>query len=202
MNRAKKLLSYTNSKHNILAVVFVLVVLLVAQHPNLFSQPINTVWGKLLVLIIVLLLTHYNIVAGLAAVISVIGLHIYLHNSGYEGFENAATEPAKKEDPATPVASTGKTEPATITKDGEVKDATVTNVLAPAPVDKPKVKPVPVAKPPTANMVDKQLNAHEQIVKPTPSSHQMSTEKGTSENAVAHSPPGPGTLKASPIKQE
>jgi hypothetical protein len=29
----------------------------------------------------------------------------------------------------------------------------------------------------------------------------MSTEKGTSENAVAHSPPGPGTLKASPIKQ-
>jgi len=202
MNPMKKLLSYTYSKHNLLALVFVLFVLLVAQHPNLFSQPINSKLGKLLVLLIVILLTHYNIVAGLAATISVIGLYIYLHNYGYEGFENAITEPAKKEDPSTLVASTGKTEPAALTPEGEAKDTTVTNKFGPPPVDKPKVKPVPVAKPTDVNIVDKQLNAHEQIVKPTPSSHQMSTEKGTSENAVAHSPPGPSTLKASPIKQE
>ena len=201
MNRVKKLLSYTNSKHNILAVVFVLVVLLVAQHPNLFSQPINSVWGKLLVLLIVILLTHYNIVAGLAATISVIGLYIYLHDSGYEGFENS-TEPAKP-DPATPVASTGKTEPATVTKDGEEKDTTVTNVLAPAPVEKPKVAK-PVVTPPTSDLapptsiVDKQLSAAQQV-KAQPSGP-MPAPKGKTDTVEAFSPQT-GTLSASLIKK-
>lgn len=198
MNSVKKLLSYTNSKHNILAIVFILIVLLVVQHPNLFSEPINSVWGKLLVLLIVIFLTHYNIIVGLAATISVIGLHIYLHDSGYEGFENAENKP----EPSVPVASTGKTEPATLNSNGEAKDTTVTNVLAPAPVEKPKPsKPVTTSttKAPTTNMVDKQLNAHE-LVKPVPAKP-LPAPKGTSENAVAHSP-STGTLNASLVKQQ
>lgn len=199
MNRVKKLLSYTNSKHNILAVVFVLVVLLVAQHPNLFSQPINSTWGKLLVLLIVVLLTNYNIVAGLVATISVIGLYIYLHDSGYEGLENASD--SAKQDPSAPVASTGKTEPASVTKDGEAKDVTVTNVLAPAPEDKPKALPPPkthsVAAP-SANMVDKQLSATEQVK--SAQSKQLPAPKGKSDTVEAFSPYTGSLFSASFIK--
>lgn len=197
MNSVKKLLSYANSKHNILALVFVLVVLLVAQHPNLFSRQINSVWGKLIVLLIVILLTHYNIIVGLIATISIIGLYIYLHDSGYEGFENATVKP----DPSASVASTGKTEPATVTATGEEKDTAVTNVLAPAPVDKPKNKPVTppsVATPPAANMVDKQLSAADQV-KSIPSGH-IPVSKGKSDAVEAFSPLH-GTLNASFIKK-
>jgi hypothetical protein len=199
MNRAKKLLSYTNSKHNILGVVFVLIILLVAQHPNLFSQPINSSWGKFLLLLIVILLTNYNILVGLIAAISVIGLYIYLHNSGYEGLENLV-EPAKP-DPSAPVASTGKTEPSTLTPNGEVKDAMVTSKFGPPPADKPKEKPVvtPSATAPTTNMVDKQLNAAEQV-KSEPSRH-IPVLKGKSDTVEAFSPLH-GTLNASFIKNK
>jgi hypothetical protein len=199
MNRVKKLLNYTNSKHNILAVVFVLVVLLVAQHPNLFSQPINSVLGKLLVLLIVLLLTHYNIVAGLVATISVIGLHIYLHDSGYEGFENNATDLAKP-DPTAPVASTAKGEPAKAdgTATSLADSGTGAGTGAPAitaVAEKSKDKTTAA---PTANMVNKQLAASNAI-KSVPS-NSLPAAKGKSETVDAHSPPT-GTLSASLIKQ-
>jgi hypothetical protein len=165
-----------------LAVVFVLIILLVAQHPNLFSQPINSVWGKFLITIIVVLLTNYNIVAGLIAAILVIGLYVYLHDSGYEGFENTNAKP----DPSAPVASTGKTEPAIVTENGEEKDTTVTTKFGPPPVDKPKEKPVATpSSAPTANMVDKQLSAAEQV-KSLPAKS-LPAPKGKSETVEAFS---------------
>jgi hypothetical protein len=220
MNSVKKLLSYTNSKHNILAVVFVLLVLLVAQHPNLFSQPINSVWGKLLVLIIVLLLTHYNIVAGLVATISVIGLHIYLHDSGYEGFtEGMCPDPndptcPKVVDPPPSVASIGKAAPAPLTSDGKTAtslaaggvgaaptvDGTPSGTVAPAlgaaaPAITSGSK---TAGAPAVSMVDKKLAA-ESATKSQQSSS-LPITKGTSDKVEANSPTT-GTLNASLIKQ-
>lgn len=216
MNRVKKLLSYTNSKHNILAVVFVLVVLLVAQHPNLFSQPINSVWGKLLVLIIVLLLTHYNIVAGLVATISVIGLHIYLHDSGYEGFtEGMCPDPndptCPKVDPPASVVSKGKASPAPLSSDGETAKSLAAGGVGAAPtvatVGSKTVGGTPsVAAPaitsgsgaPAVSMVNKQLAASNAI-KSVPS-NSLPITKGASDKVEANSPTT-GTLNASLIKK-
>jgi len=217
MNSVKKLLSYTNSKHNILAVVFVLLVLLVAQHPNLFSQPINSVWGKLLVLIIVLLLTHYNIVAGLVATISVIGLHIYLHDSGYEGFtegmcpdpnDPSCPKPDTKPDPTAPLVSIGKAAPAPLSSDGKslaaggigAVDDTPSGTVAPAlgaaaPAITSGSK---TAGTPAVSMVDKKLAA-ESATKSQQSSS-LPITKGTSDKVEANSPTT-GTLNASLIKQ-
>jgi len=206
----KKLLNYTNSKHNILAVVFVLLVLLVAQHPNLFSQPINSVWGKLLVLIIVLLLTHYNIVAGLVATISVIGLHIYLHDSGYEGFtEGMCPDPNDPTCPKVdPIDSTGKNKPAALTPDGKTGTSLAAGGVGAAPavgapaVGAPAVGAAPAvgsktASAPAVSMVDKKLAA-ESATKSQQSSS-LPITKGASASVDAHSPTT-GTLNASLIK--
>ena len=185
MNYIKKFLSYTNSKHNILAVVFVLIILLVAQYPNLFSQSINNVWGKLLILTIIIFLTHYSVEAGIATTIATIALYHHLRDSGYETFENANTKTTKP-DPSAPVASTGKTEPAALTKDGVEKDAMVTSKFGPPPADKPKEKPVATpSSAPTANMVDKQLSAAEQV-KSLPAKS-LPAPKGKSETVEAFS---------------
>ena len=121
MNRVNKLINtfipkniYNASNHNILAIVFVLMVILVAQHPNLFSKPINSTFGKLLILVIVILLTGYNIVIGLSATLIVIGLYIDLFGSksGYEGFvEGMCPDPSNPNCPTPTITGDIGTKP-------------------------------------------------------------------------------------------
>ena len=190
MNIPKKLLSYTNSKHNILAIVFVLVIVLVAQHPNLFSQPVNSTIGKLLVLLIILLLTNYNIIVGLIATILFISLHIYLHESGYEGFENAVPGSA----PIAPVDSTGKKSvPSKLDETDDSKPTEVAKTVSkPSMPSKPSVPSTP--KPPITPHATKLINASN-VTKPM-NSKQIPATKTTNKDVVAHSP-NTGTLNPS-----
>jgi hypothetical protein len=83
-----------NNQHNILAIVFVLLIVLVVQYPAIFSKSINTVFGKSIILLIILLLTNYNTLVGLAATIVVVVFYVYLFDTGYEGFvENMEETP-------------------------------------------------------------------------------------------------------------
>jgi hypothetical protein len=187
MNILKKLLSYTNSKHNILAIVFVLVIILVAQHPNLFSQPVNSTIGKLLVLLIILLLTNYNIIVGLIATILFISLHIYLHESGFEGFENAV--PDSK--PIAHVDSTGKK--SVPSKLDDTDDSKPTEVAK--TVSNPSIPSKPsMPKPPVTAHATKLINASN-VTKPM-NSKQIPATKTSNKDVVAHSP-NTGTLNPS-----
>lgn len=77
---------YSASKHNVLALVFVLLVILVVQYPSIFSKSANTVFGKAIILLIIILLTNYNTLVGLAATIVALVFYVYLFDTGYEGF--------------------------------------------------------------------------------------------------------------------
>jgi hypothetical protein len=88
-NKINKLIPkqlYSTSGHNVLALVFVLLVILVVQYPAIFSKSANTVFGKAVILLIVILLTNYNTLVGLAATIVALVFYVYLFDSGYEGF--------------------------------------------------------------------------------------------------------------------
>ena len=198
MNILKKLLSYTNSKHNILAIVFVLVIVLVAQHPNLFSQPVNSTFGKLLVLLIILLLTNYNIIVGLISTILFISLHIYLHESGYEGFENAVPGSETEASAGAPVDSTGKKSvPAKLddTDDSKPMEGIAKTVSKPSVPSKPSKPSVPsTPKPPITPHATKLINASN-VTKPI-NSKQILATKTSNKDVVAHSP-NTGTLNPS-----
>jgi hypothetical protein len=79
---------YSTSRHNVLALVFVLLVILVVQYPAIFSKSANTSFGKAIILLIIILLTNYNTLVGLAATIVVVVFYVYLFDTGYEGLEN------------------------------------------------------------------------------------------------------------------
>jgi hypothetical protein len=154
---------YEVKKHNIIGIFFVLLVILVAQYPVDFRNSLNTVFGKLFILIIVALLTNYNIVAGLTATIVTLALYIDLFKTGNEGFVGKTT--AEANTPKADTSMTGKptsSTPAVV--GGDAKDTLVTNKFAaPAQVVK---KPVPTPTKPTekqANMVDLKLSAQEQV---------------------------------------
>jgi len=85
---------YSSSKHNVLAVVFVLLVILVVQYPSIFSKSANTVFGKAIILLIIILLTNYNTLVGLAATIAALVFYVYLFDTGYEGFVESPTASA------------------------------------------------------------------------------------------------------------
>lgn len=102
---------YSASKHNVLALVFVLLVLLVVQYPATFSKSANTVLGKAVILLIVILLTNYNTLVGLAATIAILVLYVYLFDTGYEGYEGF-TENMDTADSEPPVVeASGKSKP-------------------------------------------------------------------------------------------
>ena len=132
--------TYNASKHNILAIVFVFMVILVAQHPNLFSKPINSAFGKLLILVIVILLASYNIVIGLSATLIVIGLYIDLFGStsGYEGFVEGMCPDPNNPDCPTP----------TITGDISTKPTKSTPAGVPENPDGPAQQPLAAPVPP------------------------------------------------------
>ena len=85
-NNVNKLILYSTSKHNVLALVFVLLIILVVQYPAIFSKSANTVFGKTIILLIIILLTNYNTLVGLAATIVALVFYVYLFDTGYEGF--------------------------------------------------------------------------------------------------------------------
>ena len=65
---------YEVQKHNLVGIFFVVLVILIAQYPAEFRRSFNTVYGKLFILILIMLLTNYNVVAGLTATIVVLAL--------------------------------------------------------------------------------------------------------------------------------
>ena len=77
---------YEVQKHNLVGIFFVVLVILIAQYPAEFRRSFNTVYGKLFILILIMLLTNYNVVAGLTATIVVLALYIDLFKTGDEGF--------------------------------------------------------------------------------------------------------------------
>jgi hypothetical protein len=76
---------YSTSKHSVLAIVFVLLVILVVQHPVAFRKSANTVFGKAIILLIIILLINYNMLVGLAATFVALMFYAHLFDSGYEG---------------------------------------------------------------------------------------------------------------------
>jgi len=100
-NKVNKLIPkqlYSTSKHNVLALVFVLLVILVVQYPATFSKSANTVFGKASILLIIILLTNYNTIVGLAATIVTVVFYVYLFDTGYEGLENMDAPAGKPEE--------------------------------------------------------------------------------------------------------
>jgi len=152
---------YEVKKHNLIGIFFVLLVILVAQYPVDFKKSLNTIFGKLFILLIVALLTNYNIVAGLTATIVTLALYIDLFKTGNEGFVGKTTPKANTPKPDT--SMTGKptsSTPAVV--GGDAKDTLVTNKFAaPAQVVKKPVSTKPTEK--QANMVDLKLSAQEQV---------------------------------------
>jgi hypothetical protein len=155
---------YEVKKHNLIGIFFVLLVILVAQYPVDFKKSLNTVFGKLFILLIVALLTNYNIVAGLTATIVTLALYIDLFKTGNEGFVGKTTT-AQANTPKADTSMAGKptsSTPAVV--GGDAKDTLVTNKFAaPAQVVK---KTVPTPTKPAekqANMVDLKLSAQQQV---------------------------------------
>ena len=189
MNRVNKLINtfipkniYNASNHNILAIVFVLMVILVAQHPNLFSKPINSTFGKLLILVIVILLTGYNIVIGLSATLIVIGLYIDLFGSksGYEGFVEGMCP-----DPSNPNCPTP-----TITGDIGTKPTKSMPASVPENPDGPAQQPLAAPVPP--------IPAHLVTTPVTPATSASTSAPATSAPA-ATSATSSATATASPV---
>jgi len=77
---------YDVQKHNLVGIFFVVLVILISQYPAEFRSSFNTVYGKLFILILIMILTNYNVVAGLTATIVVLALYIDLFKTGNEGF--------------------------------------------------------------------------------------------------------------------
>jgi hypothetical protein len=99
-NKVNKLILYNTSKHNVLALVFVLLIILVVQYPAIFSKSANTVFGKAIILLIIILLTNYNTLVGLAATIVALVFYVYLFDTGYEGFVEGMVADKKTSTPA------------------------------------------------------------------------------------------------------
>ena len=163
-NKVNKLIPkqlYSTSKHNVLALVFVLLVILVVQYPAIFSKSANTVFGKAVILLIIILLTNYNTLVGLAATIVALVLYAYLFDIGYEGLENMdAAVPATntataspKQDSTNNVNGVGGLNPAPL--------AMVSEPSAPAAIPAPAT-PTPLAAPITtpqeASQVEKKYS--------------------------------------------
>jgi hypothetical protein len=99
---------YSASKHNVLALVFVLLVILVVQYPSIFSKSANTVFGKAIILLIIILLTNYNTLVGLVATIVALVFYVYLFDTVYEGaVGDMGTENKDEKTPKTDSAPAG-----------------------------------------------------------------------------------------------
>jgi hypothetical protein len=191
---------YSASNHNILAIVFVLLVILVVQYPAIFSKSVNTVFGKAIILLIVILLTTYNTLIGLAATIAIVVFYVYLFDTGYEGFENASN--------TTPAVDSSKSEQQktgspTVSQPANVESST--NPLISAPVT-----PVAPIYPPTApelssipqisglSQTDLMLAA-KQIVK-SQDSGALPIIKGTTNDVTPSEPSGAPKTTGSTLK--
>jgi len=152
-NKVNKLIPkqlYSTSKHNVLALVFVLLVILVVQYPSIFSKSANTVFGKAIILLIIILLTNYNTIVGLAATIVALVFYVYLFDTGYEGLENMDTAAVEKKDENAPKPNATGTNTGTGISSTPSAVVTSTNPLiepsAPPAIAAPAT-PVPVATP-------------------------------------------------------
>lgn len=200
---------YETQKHNILAMVFVFIIIIVAQYPDYFKQSFNSVLGKFIVLMIIVMLTNYNVIAGLSACIVMIAIYLDLFKPGNEGFVGGVCPDPNNPDCPKPDTTDNKNStqstPANVGETTLVTDkfaaAPVTPVVPVTPVT-PVAPVVPVAPvTPSVNMVDKMLNAQQQVA--STSSKAIPVTLGKSENVEAFSNNNNGPTRLSPsfIKQ-
>ena len=84
--------SFLKGKNNIIAILYVLIVILVIQYPQIISNIFNNTLGKVLLLILIIYITNYSIFAGLTATAIIMLLIIYVNNLQYETYiENMDT---------------------------------------------------------------------------------------------------------------
>ena len=156
---------YEVKKHNIVGLFFVIIVIMVAQYPGTFRSVFNTVLGKLIVLVFVVLLTNYNIVAGLTATIVTLALYIDLFKTGNEGFVGKTDSNITTPKADTAISGKPTTSTPALVGSADMKHTLVTNKFAaPAPVvTKPSVKTLTVPVEKQANIVDLKLNDQQQV---------------------------------------
>jgi hypothetical protein len=133
---------YSASKHNVLALVFVLLVILVVQYPSIFSKSANTVFGKAIILLIIILLTNYNTLVGLVATIVALVFYVYLFDTVYEGaVGDMGTE---KKDENTPKPDSA---PAGISSTPSPVGMPAASLTAPPVASAAPAAPIPLATP-------------------------------------------------------
>ena len=135
-NKVNKLIPkqlYSTNKHNVFAIVFVLLVILVVQYPAIFSKSANTVFGKAIILLIIILLTNYNTLVGLAATIVALVFYVYLFDTGYEGLENMDMAAVEKKDENAPKLSTDSSTGKSSTPSTVASSATASLIEPPIP---------------------------------------------------------------------
>ena len=79
---------HATSRHSVVAIVYVLVVVLTIQYPHIFESIFNNFFGKLFLLLLVILLTDFNTFAGLSATAVLILYFIYTKSTKIEGLAN------------------------------------------------------------------------------------------------------------------
>lgn len=83
---------YITNKSNWIPIVFILLIALVSLYPTIFSKSFNTIFGKAILLLLVILLTNYNTVVGLIVTAIILINYVYFVEVNNEGFENKQTE--------------------------------------------------------------------------------------------------------------
>jgi energy-coupling factor transporter transmembrane protein EcfT len=67
----------------LLALFYITFIVLIVQYPDIFSNFFNQPIGKFIILLILLLLTLFNIFAGLICTVIVILFYLLMHTKGY-----------------------------------------------------------------------------------------------------------------------
>jgi len=119
VNKARNLFSlkhaYNAGKEKIVAIVFIILVAIVLQFPNVFSRSVNSVVGKIIMLILIISLTSYNVIAGLFATFIMMGYYTYLNEHGYyEGLEGMPPSTTTKPKSTPPTTQTNPVAPTTL----------------------------------------------------------------------------------------
>jgi hypothetical protein len=191
---------YSASNHNILAIVFVLLVILVVQYPAVFSKSVNTVFGKAIILLIVILLTTYNTLIGLAATIAIVVFNVYLFDTGYEGFENDSNKTSEVDSSKSEPQKNGSP---TVSQPANVENSTTPLISAPVPPVAPIYPPaVPESSsiPQISGLSQTDLMlAAKQIVK-SQDSGALPIIKGTTNDVTPSEPSGATKTTGSTLK--
>jgi predicted membrane protein len=82
---------YNSKNEKMIAIIFIILVIIVLQFPKTFRNLINTVIGKLVLLLLIISLASYNVIGGLIATIIMLAYYGYFKNPVKEGLDNMVT---------------------------------------------------------------------------------------------------------------